>query len=75
MGNWQSMETAPRNGVPILGIYNNDLSWEYRLVYWSNEDRNYPWQSVYGEDDCAWPEGRVDYWMPLQEPPYTETDY
>lgn len=66
--NWQDMETAPRDGTEILVCRNNDLGWEYDVVFYVNtKDKIYPWFSMASDD--AYPEGRLDYWTAL-EPPY-----
>ena len=65
MSEWQEMATAPRDGTQILVCRNNDVFWEYDVVRWSGRDPDYPWATDYN----AYPEGRLDYWRPL-EPPY-----
>lgn len=51
----------------ILACYFNDIAWEYRIVRWTGK-QPYPW---HGQDN-AWPEGRIDFWMPLPAPPDAE---
>jgi hypothetical protein len=72
MKGWRCMESAPRDGTQILGIYDNGCGWEYRLVYWVGG--KYPWQAEGGGRDHAWAEGRVDYWMPFPETPPCSMD-
>lgn len=63
---WQHMETAPKDGTYILVCRNNGCAWEYVAVWYFRLDKTYPWISA----DNAYPEGRLDYWMPIPEPPY-----
>ena len=59
---WQPIETAPKAGTEIL-LW---LEWgEMVIARWKNTDPVYPWSNQYN----GYPEGRVDYWMPLPEPP------
>lgn len=72
---WFTMDSAPRDGTVIVGIYDNDSSWEYRVVAWTGREP-YPWGDITDPDGNAWVEGRVDYWtlprpgLPLPPPPY-----
>lgn len=60
---WRDMETAPRDGAPILACRNNGCGWDHVVVWW-NGDCTYPWQS----DASAYPDDRMDYWQPLSVP-------
>lgn len=73
MGAWQPIATAPRDGTPILGVYDNDCAWEYRLVRWciDDPDPDYPWQCIDAPDN-SWAEHRIHYWTPLPEPPQAD---
>jgi hypothetical protein len=62
---WKEMDSAPRDGTPILVARNNDVSWEFYVVWWTR-DPVYPWSAEWN----AYPEERLDYWRPLPEPPY-----
>ena len=61
---WHSMETAPRDGTEILARYHNDVSWEYRVVWWGPITPNdpYPWRCEYN----SYPEGRCTEWTELE---------
>lgn len=67
---WQTMETAPRDGTPILGAYYNDIDWEYRLIAWNENLHPYPWQQL--DQANEWSGDRVSYWRPLPAPPETK---
>lgn len=60
---WRDMDTAPRNGVPILACRNNGCGWDHMVVWFAGRCE-YPWQS----DGTAYPEDRLDYWQPLSIP-------
>lgn len=70
MNKWQLIETAPKDGTPILGFADGEMttvSWlkpKYTL-----EGYNGYWNLIvcgsYAEDGEWWPE----YWMPLPEVP------
>jgi hypothetical protein len=63
---WREMESAPRDGTPILGIFddNTDRPSVMHVIWW-NDDTDYPWASA----NNAFPECRFCFWMPLPEPP------
>jgi len=66
MGDWQPIETAPKDGTPIL-VYEED--WGYPIsIRWHQ-----PWQKwvLNGVllDLGSW--GQPQIWMPLPEPPIT----
>jgi len=65
------MEIAPKDGHDILVCRDNDLNWEYDIVWWGpdHEDDMYPWK-VTSIDSDGYPEGRLDYWMPVPDGPY-----
>lgn len=68
---WKPIETAPKDGEPIIGIYHNDCGWEYRIIYWNGiPPDEYPWAEL--NTDNYWAESKIDYWMPFPEPPTKE---
>lgn len=63
---WRPIETAPKDGTPILALSDtNDGSYEH-VVVWHNKHMAYPWQFGY---DGAIAAHRLAYWMPLPPPP------
>lgn len=63
------MEDAPKDGSNILVARNNDLFWEYDVVYYDDSfGDQYPWRRTANIND-GYPVGRLDFWQPL-EPPY-----
>lgn len=80
MSDWQPIETAPRDGIAILGywewageINGIDHDKEIAIIFWSGGRTDYPgfeWV-VRGTDAyAAWL--RPTHWMPLPPPPLTE---
>lgn len=67
---WRDMETAPKDGTEILVCRDNDLGWEYDIVYWRDTGSVYPWKIIGNFQDGGYPEGRLDYWMELPDGPY-----
>lgn len=66
---WQDMETAPRDGTQILAAYNNDVFWEYFVVWYSRgflDKEEYPWFA----DNNAYPEDKFSAWKPISNGPY-----
>lgn len=62
------MKEAPKTGELLLVCRNNDVFWEYDLVYWQKYDPKYPWISLTVSEQSAYPEGRLDYFTQLTEP-------
>jgi len=58
---WQSISNAPRDGREILARRDNGCSREHVVVWWSDLDPRYPWQS----DGNAYPADRFDTWHPI----------
>jgi hypothetical protein len=61
--NWQKIETAPKDGTPIL-VYDKDwfdFMGHQIVVYWLED---FGWRS--GCDQCP---DDPTHWMPLPEPP------
>lgn len=69
---WQPIETAPKDGTPVLCAlyYNNDRSyWGQLVICW--DDHNHIWT-----DGVGWEQNLIDeptetplFWMPLPDPP------
>jgi hypothetical protein len=64
LGGWQPIETAPRDGTPILGVSGSTMT----TVEWDGDIGGY-WSLIvcgsYAEDGEWWP----THWMPLPNPP------
>jgi hypothetical protein len=58
------MSTAPKDGTQILVRRHNDVFYEFRVVWWSDIEPEYPWRT----DHTAWPEDRLDNWLPIPGP-------
>lgn len=70
---WQPIETAPKDGTIIVAIRENGCGYDLPvLVKRTVKYPEYPWEEVHGEN--AYPDGRLDYWMPLPEPPQETTN-
>ena len=70
MSEWQSIETAPRDGKNILVAlhFKNGKYWGLDIIWWNErwnewESAGYDWR--YADDD----DERITHWMPLPEPP------
>ena len=64
---WQPIETAPRDGTPILGA-RLDCNDQY-VMYWMEEDETAPlyrWAII---DGGVMHKDALTHWMPLPEPP------
>lgn len=57
---WQGMDSAP-TGEQILVRRHNDCFYEYFVVWYSDEDENYPWRT----DHNAYPTDRLDAWLAI----------
>lgn len=67
-GRWQPIETAPRDGTPVLLLFDDGLmevgrhyghEADHHNGWWSNDGLDYD----YGLDNPT-------HWMPLPEPPH-----
>lgn len=58
---WQSIETAPKDGTYLLAVWNNTRSPVYGVVWWENGD----WHE-YEQDVVV---ANFTHWMPLPSPP------
>lgn len=67
MGEWQSIETAPRDGTRILLVHG---SYIWLDTWWKGDGTNSDWSSI-----VAWKQatGKTPdaptHWMPLPTPP------
>ena len=64
---WQPIETAPRDGMPILGA-RLDCNDQY-VMYWMEEDETAPkyrWAII---DGGVMHKDALTHWMPLPDPP------
>lgn len=61
MSEWQPIETAPRDGMPILGYKNGNMA----TVRWLWGDWSLCIPGGYAEED----DWNPTHWMPLPEPP------
>ena len=67
MGDWQPIETAPRDGTRILAIWLYDptrpecSSQPHAVIYWNGVG----WE----ENMCGQVEPEPSHWRPLPEPP------
>ena len=57
---WQPIETAPKDGTPVLAWLVNPSGDEYITVIKANRSGGWDWRSIYFEPT---------HWMPLPEPP------
>lgn len=69
MGEWQPIETAPRDGTVII-VPGGIAYWRHWYLRNGTLDRTPGWFTLTG---CDWP-GRpihweVQHWMPLPDPP------
>jgi len=66
MSEWQSIETAPRDGSEVLLHYKNFCGAKNLIVTGH-------WDDTQGPDNATWEHscgsGDADHWMPLPEPP------
>jgi hypothetical protein len=69
---WQSIETAPKDGTPILGFCDHEK--ECSVVQWCeytkyNGMKLYYWEKVDSESETT-----VTHWMPLPKSPVINTE-
>lgn len=57
---WRSVETAPKNGTPILGFIADDP--EFVVVFYDPHPGNKDWKEVSGEFYHRY---NITHWMPL----------
>lgn len=88
MSDWKLIESAPKDGTPIL-LYHKNIG---VVCGWWTENKSYPWAFVdgterYEPEECG--DGIPDlisynafhiqfgptHWMPLPQPPVEEDDH
>lgn len=70
MNGWMEMDTAPRDGTPILALYDlNCGSYDLVVVWWTS-DQDYPWHS-FGN---SFVEHRIAYWRPAPPMPLSSEE-
>jgi hypothetical protein len=58
---WQPIETAPKDGSPVLGVWQClNQTWDYNVVQFSDD----VWWNYYFDGSHT-----PTHWMPLPEPP------
>ncbi len=67
---WQPIETAPKDGTPVLLLYDQEAI----QGHWSETDTHGGewkpiWLSVHGCGCCGSDDKPPTHWMPLPEPP------
>lgn len=69
---WQPIETAPKDGTPVIGLYDDvavQCYWRLSKVHCAPDT----WQAVtleqHGCGCCASQDPDPTHWMPLPDPP------
>jgi hypothetical protein len=57
---WQIIDTAPKNGCPILVRRHNGVCHEYDVVWWVG-NATYPWMG----NHTSYPPDRMDEWTSI----------
>jgi hypothetical protein len=57
------MDTAPKDGTPILAFWDNGCGWECVVVWWGGGEP-YPWSA----DWNSYPADKFDCWQEIQYP-------
>ena len=77
MTGWQPIETAPKDGTPILAICSEDIGWvkcpyecNFVIVYWDDDegDELFPLEPAFLSMDGLDAEG-LTHWMHLPDLP------
>lgn len=66
MSEWQPIETAPRDGTPILGCCADGEMHVYFPQQYGSNNQFDGWDVRYDNEGCA---PFPDYWRPLPSPP------
>ena len=67
MSEWQTMETAPRDGTWILGwCKRSDIQDTVQVWHWYEFHEGWYWQNAADSNDL---DDQPTYWMPLPAPP------
>lgn len=62
---WKQMDSAPKDGTPVLVVFlYDDGEVLHRVVWWDNV-RTWPWRDEF----TGYREQNAVAWMPLPEPP------
>ena len=71
MTNWQSLETAPKDGTPVLVAvdYDNGKSEFVMTAHYSVDESDFPEGCWIAYDYQVIEEGTPTFWMPIPTPP------
>jgi ADP-ribosylglycohydrolase len=67
MGDWQPIETVPKDGTEILLTNARVQDWTH-VAYWDDE-RDSLWAWARADASTFWHRDMFTHWMPLPEPP------
>jgi hypothetical protein len=72
---WQPIETAPRDGTPMLVWirFESDPAGFIAVCKWVEHPR-YPWKPTDTDASGAYATRGPTHWMPLPDPPATEAN-
>lgn len=71
MGEWQPIETAPKDGTPILVARDNGCGFNYHAVWWGGT-LAHVWRD---EGNNEYPADHFDWWQPIFQPSDTVGDH
>lgn len=75
MSKWQPIETAPKDGTHILGLFDEGVieTWWRVNVRDDGSEYGHEWDAItlssHGCGCCSWENDPPKAWMPLPEPP------
>jgi len=72
-GGWRTMESAPKDGTPIILTCNTSSEWT-QIAYWDDEAPNPPWNWGRDDSDSHWHAEMFTHWRPIPAPPDTRQD-